>query len=96
MFLQNSQENTRARVSFLIKLQAWGVLRNFKNTFLCRTPPVAASIDSRNSSELTGCTNFTFHMSVSSISRIVFFYQLVFIQIVKFNFMHDQFPLNQD
>ena len=62
MFLeisQNSQENTCARVSFLIKLQA----RNFikkeilarvfscefceisKNTFFYRTPPVAASVD---------------------------------------------------
>ena len=57
--LQNSQGNTRARVSFLIKLQSSAC--NFikkktlvqvfscefgkfsKNTFLYRTPPVAAS-----------------------------------------------------
>ena len=57
---QNSQENTCARVSFLIKLQAWA--SNFikketlaqvfscefceisKNTFLHRTPLVAASV----------------------------------------------------
>ena len=44
--LQNSQENTCVRVSFLIKLEALG-LREFckisKNTFSYRTPPVAAS-----------------------------------------------------
>ena len=36
---QNSQENTCTRVSFLITLQACS-----KNTFLHRTPPVAASV----------------------------------------------------
>ena len=35
---QNSQENTRARVSFLIKF-----CEISKNTFYYRTPPVAAS-----------------------------------------------------
>ena len=46
---QNSQENTCARVSFLIKLQAWpGVFsckfcEIFKKTFLYRKPLVAAS-----------------------------------------------------
>ena len=34
---QNSQKNTCARVSFLIKLQASGIS---KNTFSYRTPPV--------------------------------------------------------
>ena len=46
MFLeiwQNSQENICARVSFLIKLQAL-VLETSKNTFLYRTPLVAASV----------------------------------------------------
>ena len=51
-FSQNSQENTHARVSFLIKLQAWGLTqlqtlaqvscefyKSFKNTFFYRTPP---------------------------------------------------------
>ena len=38
---QNSQENTRARVSFLIKLQVFCKIS--KNTFSYRTPPVAAS-----------------------------------------------------
>ena len=45
MFLeisQNSQENTCARVSFLIKLQTFCEI--FKNTFFYRTPPVAASV----------------------------------------------------
>ena len=46
--LQNSQENTCARVSFLIKLQASGVflwiLQHLKNTFFYRTPLVAASV----------------------------------------------------
>ena len=57
--LQNLQENACARVFSLIKLQAWGLqfywkrdsgagvfllsLRNSKNTFLYRTPLVAAS-----------------------------------------------------
>ena len=38
---QNSQENTCARVSFLIKLQASGEIST--NTFSYRTPPVAGS-----------------------------------------------------
>ena len=51
--LQNSQENTRARVSFLKKLQAIGLVymcfcefyEILKNAFFFfRTPPVAASI----------------------------------------------------
>ena len=51
--LQNSQENTFAWVSFLIKLQAKESLAQvfscefceiFKNTFFYRTPLVAASI----------------------------------------------------
>ena len=45
MFLeisQNSQENTCARVSFLIKLQAFCEIS--KNTLFYRTPPVAASV----------------------------------------------------
>ena len=59
--LQNSQENTYATVSFLIKFQVWAC--NFikketlahalscefckisTNTFSYRTPPVAASVD---------------------------------------------------
>ena len=44
---QNSQRNTCARVSFLIKLQASGVSYEFceifKNTFFYGTPPVGAS-----------------------------------------------------
>ena len=44
---QNSQENTCARVSLLIKLQAQVFSCEFseisKNTFFYRTPPVAAS-----------------------------------------------------
>ena len=48
---QNSQENTCARVSFLIKLQAWDsgtgiflwILQNFLEHLFYRTPPVAAS-----------------------------------------------------
>ena len=46
MFLKvsrNSQENTCARVSFLIKLQAEAFCEIFKNSFFYRTPPVAAS-----------------------------------------------------
>ena len=47
----NSRENTCARVSFLIKLQATDTLAQvfscefceiFKNIFFCRTPPVAS------------------------------------------------------
>ena len=38
---QNSQENTCASVSFLIKLQAWGIS---KNAFFYRTTLVAASV----------------------------------------------------
>ena len=57
---QNSQENTCARVSFLIKLRAWvlqlylnresgtgfflWILLNFKEHLFYRTPPVAASV----------------------------------------------------
>ena len=44
---QNSQENTCARVSFLMKLQASGQQKNCeisKNTFSYRTPLVAASV----------------------------------------------------
>ena len=53
---QNSQENPCARVSFLIKLQAWGLKETLalvfscefceisKNTFFYKTPPVAASV----------------------------------------------------
>ena len=40
---QNSQENTCAIVSFLIKLQAGELCEISKNTFLNRTPLVAAS-----------------------------------------------------
>ena len=45
--LQNSQENTCARVSFLMKLQASGQQKNCeisKNTFSYRTTLVAASV----------------------------------------------------
>ena len=38
---QNSQENTCASISFLIKLQAWGIS---KYAFFYRTPLVAASV----------------------------------------------------
>ena len=48
---QNSQENTCARVSFLIRLQVFTdtgvflwILWNSENIFLQRTPPVASSI----------------------------------------------------
>ena len=40
---QNSQENTSARVSFLIKLFSCEFCEISKNTFSCRTPLVAAS-----------------------------------------------------
>ena len=41
---QNSQVYTYARVSFLIKLQVQASgMQLFKNNFLYRTPPVAAS-----------------------------------------------------
>ena len=41
---QSSQENTCARVSFLIKLKAWGEFCEIsKNSFFYRTPPLAAS-----------------------------------------------------
>ena len=46
---QNSEENICARVSFLIKLQTWGLTfssefwKIFKNIFFYRTPLVAAS-----------------------------------------------------
>ena len=67
---QNSQENTSARVSFLIKLQAWAY--NFiksealaqvfsfefceisKNTFSYRTPPLAAFESNFFSEDLPG------------------------------------------
>ena len=44
--LQNSQENTCARVSFLIKLQVSGCefCEISKNTFFHRTPLIAASV----------------------------------------------------
>ena len=49
---QNLQENTCARVSFLIKLQALGLAQVFScefceisnNTFIYRTPPAAVSV----------------------------------------------------
>ena len=47
--LQNSEENTCARVFFLTKLQAWGQVffcefcETSRNTFSYRTPPVVAS-----------------------------------------------------
>ena len=43
---QNSQENTCARVSFLIKLQAFSCefCKIFKSNLFYRTPPVAASV----------------------------------------------------
>ena len=45
---QNSQGTTFARVSFIIKLQDWGVFYEFcevfKNTFFYRTPLVATSV----------------------------------------------------
>ena len=66
---QNSQENTCARVSFLIKLQAWGrqlikkgtlaqvfsceFCKVSKNTFLHRTPLVAASVATSASSQVS-------------------------------------------
>ena len=40
---QNLQENTCARISFLIKLQACEFCEIFKNTFFYRTPLVAVS-----------------------------------------------------
>ena len=57
----NSQENTCARIYFLIKLQACNFIKketlaqvfscvfckNFQNTFFYRTPPVAASLSTR-------------------------------------------------
>ena len=47
-FSQNSQENTCVRASFLIKLQvqvfSCEFCEIFKNTFLYRTPPVAAAV----------------------------------------------------
>ena len=54
---QNSQENTCARVSFLIKLQALGTLAQVfscefceisKNPLSYRTPPVAASVSCKS------------------------------------------------
>ena len=56
--LQNPQENTYARDSFLIKFQAWNFIKNeslaqvfscefceiSKNTFFYGTPPVADSL----------------------------------------------------
>ena len=47
--LQNSQENTCARASFLIKLQASDLFscefyKIFQNTFFQRIQPVAASV----------------------------------------------------
>ena len=66
--LQNPQENTCARVSFLIKFQtlflqlylktdstqvfACGFCKIFKNTFFYRTPPVAASEISHHTKEI--------------------------------------------
>ena len=50
MFLeisQNSQENTCARVYFLIKLQTFEFYEISKNGFSYRTPPVAVSTFSR-------------------------------------------------
>ena len=62
---QNSQENTCARVAFLIKLQSWGlhfvekenlaqvfsceICEISKSTFSYRTPPVAVSINTLES-----------------------------------------------
>ena len=67
--LQNLQENTCARVSFFVKMQAWGLqfykketlvpvfscefYEISKTTFSYRTPPVAAS-----EIILTGCQAF--------------------------------------
>ena len=60
---QNSQENTCARVSFLIKVQAWGLKKTLaevfscefcyisNNTFFHRTPLVAASEDRDSEAE---------------------------------------------
>ena len=56
---QNSHENTCARASFLIKLQAWGLevfsyefCEIFKNNFFYKTPPVAASLTENFQSQL--------------------------------------------
>ena len=51
---QNTQENTCARVSILIKLQAW-----FMPTFSYKTPPVAASVCYEG---VVSFTNFSSHL----------------------------------
>ena len=54
--LQNSQENTCARVSFLIKLQVSGCefCEISKDTFFHRTPPIAACLLATKASLLAG------------------------------------------
>ena len=77
---QNSQKNTCAGVSFLMKFQAWGLAQVFscefskisKNTFLHRTPLVAASVVSifyQNDISLQSCRSFD-HVLLSRKYRI--------------------------
>ena len=50
--LQNSQENTGARTSFFAQVFACEFCEISKNTFLHRTPLVAASVNSKHIAKL--------------------------------------------
>ena len=76
MFLeisQNSQENTCARVSFLIKLQVFSCepCETSKNTFSYRTPLVAVSGYTRDPENL----DFTSFLVFKLVIRKTFLYK---------------------
>ena len=88
--LQNSQENPRARASFLIKLQLKKRLRHyceiFKKTFFYRTPPVLASVKIRTKSLKLPKFQFQLFLTTldimgSNINNIYIQYHAIYIYI---------------
>ena len=72
---QNSQENTCARVSFLIKLQASCEFCEIsKNTIFYRTTPVAASV--RIAKRNCGKNFKLFNLTNKKLSQLI--YQILF------------------
>ena len=98
--LQNSQENTCVKVSFLIKLQAqacYFILKETlaqvfscefceisKNTFCYRTPPVAASNQSKCPLWNTLTTNQHYSISTIKLKFMEVLITHIFIFIFKF------------
>ena len=86
---QNLQENTCARVSSLIKLQAWGEIS--KNTFSYRTPVVATSVISQihwRKLEAPYEMNFLELSSHGRVIKIGDFYWLDIVLVTRKEWQH--------